>query len=68
MQRATCNSLGSAPDPAGFGRHHRVDDDRRTVIQNPCRVIAQNDGIGDALGMPADPLQRENVVAIQTGV
>ena len=63
--------------PAGIERlvaapvvapHQRVNDDRGAIVQSAGRVVAQDDGVGNALGVPADPAQREKVVAIQAGV
>src|SRR5262249_42155850 len=48
--------------------HHRVHDNRRAVVESAGRVVAQDDGEGDALGMAAYPAQREQVVAVQAGV
>ena len=48
--------------------HHRVNNDRCAVIQSSGPVVAQDDWIGDALGMPTDPAQREKIVAIKAGV
>lgn len=48
--------------------HHRVDEERCAVVQSAGRIVAQDDGVADALRMSTDPPQREKVVAIQTGV
>jgi hypothetical protein len=48
--------------------HHGVDDDRCAVIQVAGRVVAQDDGISDAFGVPTHSPKREQVVPIQTGV
>ena len=48
--------------------HQWVDDDRRAVVQGAGRVVAQDDGVGDPFGVPAHPEQREEVVAVKTGV
>jgi hypothetical protein len=46
-----------------FAAHHRVNDGRRAVVERAGRVAAQDDGVGDALGVTAQSAQREQVVA-----
>src|SRR6202011_5204923 len=48
--------------------HHRIDHDRRSVIERACSIISQDHRVGNSLRVRSEPSQREDVVPVETRV
>src|ERR1700730_18796233 len=58
-------SSGAAPIVAS---HHRIDDDRRSIIERAGTVIAHDDRERNPFRVRGDPAQRKQVMAVEAGV